>query len=91
VRLVDRTGPGTLGLNFMWLPTFVGMNTQLIKEIEDAISSDIVGKPLDERTLETAHYAVIEYLGKKFPHIVGLVDYLDGVKFAVSDGKKEET
>lgn len=91
MRFVDRTGPGTLGLNFMWLPTFVGMNTQLIKEIEDAISEGILGKPLDEGTLEKAHYAVIEYLGKKFPHIAGLVDYLDGVKFVVSDGKEKET
>jgi len=86
MRLVDRTGPGTLGLNFMWLPTWVGMNTQLIKEIESAISVEIVGKPLDEGTLDAAHYAVLEFLGNKFPHIKGMFDYLDGVKFVTTDG-----
>lgn len=86
MRLVDRTGPGTLGLNFMWLPTFVGMNTQLIKEIESAISDGIVGKPLDEGTLDAAHHAVIEFLSSKFPHIKGMFDYLDGVKFVTTDG-----
>jgi hypothetical protein len=86
MRLVDRTGPGVLGLNYMWLPTFVGMNTQLIKEIEDAISEGIIGKPLDEGTLDAAHLAVIDFLEKKFPHLKGLFDYLDGVKFVSSNG-----
>ena len=86
MRLVDRTGPGVLSLNYMWLPTWVGMNAQLIKEIETAISDGIVGKPLDEGTLDAAHFAVIEFLGKKFPNITGMFDYLDGVKFVSNNG-----
>jgi hypothetical protein len=86
MRLVDRTGPGVLGLNYMWLPTWVGMNAQLIKEIEEAISAGIVGQPLDEGTLDAAHHAVLDFLKAKFPHINGLFDYLDGVKFVSTNG-----
>lgn len=86
MRLVDRTSPGTLSINYMWLPTWVGLNTQLIKEVEEAIAGGIVGKPLDEATLEAAHYAVVEYLVKKFPDVQGLFDYLDGIKFVSNNG-----
>lgn len=84
MRLVDRTGPGTLGLNYMWLPTWIGLNAQLVKEIEDAIAPEIVGSLLTEKTLDKADAAVLRFLTKKFPQIPGLFDYIDGLKYVTS-------
>jgi hypothetical protein len=86
MRFIERTGPGQLGLNYMWLPTFVGMNTALIQEIEASISPLFVGKALTEELLEEAHEQVIQALVAKFPSHAGLFDYLDGVKYVREDG-----
>jgi len=86
MRFIERTGPGQLGLNYMWLPTWIGMNTQLLKELETAISSHIVGKPLDEDTLDAAHYLILDELERRFPNNAGLREYLDGIKFVMEDG-----
>lgn len=84
MRLVDRTGPGTISLNFMWLPTWIGMNAQLIKEIEEAVAGEIVGRVLTDDTLDLAGARVMHFLSARFPNLAGLEDYLDGMKF-VSD------
>ena len=70
----------TLDLNFMWLPTWVGMNSRLRKELEDALAPVIVGSELTEKRLDEIDSMVIEFLCKKCP-LVGLADYLDGLKF----------
>lgn len=84
MRLVDRTGPGTISLNYMWLPTWIGMNTQLIKEVEEAVAGEIVGRELNDETLDLASAQVMHFLAGRFPNLQGLEDYLDGMKF-VSD------
>ncbi len=91
MRLVDRAGPGTLAVNYMWLPTFIGMNSHLIREIEEHISPSIVGLALDESTLALAHAKVLEFLEKRFPSTPGLFDYLDGIKYVDSDGQTPTT
>jgi hypothetical protein len=86
MRLVDRSGPGTLALNYMWLPTFIGMNGHLIREIEEYISPAIVGRDLDESTLDLADSKVLEFLEQRFPNVPGLFDYLDGLKYVTANG-----
>jgi hypothetical protein len=73
----------------MWLPTFVGMNTALIKEIDEAISPALVGQSLTEDLLDRAHAIVLDFLTEKFPQCTGLFDYLEGVKYVESNGGKE--
>lgn len=84
MRLVDRTGPGTLGLNYMWLPTWIGMNSQLVREIEDHISPALVGAEINEATLDKADAAVLDFLKKRFVQLPGLFDYLDGLKYVIN-------
>lgn len=91
MRFVDRTGPGTLALNYMWLPTFIGMNSRLVQEIEAYLAPHIVGQPLDEATLDTADQLVLEFLGKRFPDVLGLPDYLDGLKFVGNNGRPAQS
>lgn len=81
MRLVDRTGPGQLGLNYMWLPTFIGMNASLVAEIDAAVGEACMGLALDEKTLDIAESAAHQFLQQRFPNVPGLFDYLDGLKF----------
>lgn len=81
MRFVERTGPGQLGLSYMWLPTFVGMNAALIKEIDDALTPMLVGQTLTEERLDCAHDKVLEILVTKFHMWSGLFEYLDGIKY----------
>lgn len=79
MRLVIETEPGKLELNYMWLPTWVGMSHPLKKEIEDKIGKDFVGKDLTDETLDEMDEAIIELLQGKFPTIK-FSDYLRALK-----------
>jgi hypothetical protein len=65
----------TLELNYMWHPTFIGMNPILKKELEDAIMPMVQNKELTETLLDEVDRAILELLVQKFP-IDGLADYL---------------
>jgi hypothetical protein len=75
VLLLVQAEKGAAELNYMWLPTWIGMNTRLKQDMEKELTSQIVGK-----TAEEANDIVLDYLCSKFP-IEGLRDYLDGLKF----------
>lgn len=81
MRAVVISGPGQVELNYMWLPTWIGMNQALIKELEAAIAPKFIGVPLTERTLDEMHGAILHFLRMKFGTIEGLWDYVDGLKF----------
>jgi len=81
MRAVVQTEPGVLELNFMWLPTWLGMNTHLKAEIEAALQDKLVGQPMDDATMDWAHEQVVLFLEEKFPHLGGLRDFLDSLKF----------
>lgn len=86
MRFVDRTAPGKLELNYMWLPTWVGMNESLIRDIEQELSKTIIGRDLTESLLDEAHQSVLQILVGRYPQIGGLFEYLDGVKFIEGNG-----
>lgn len=81
MRLIQRTAPGEIGINYMWLPTWIGMNAALLGEIEAHLAKEIVGRSLDADTLDIAHRAVLSFLVERFPDTAGLFDYLDGIKY----------
>jgi hypothetical protein len=67
-------------LNYMWLPTWLGQNLQFKRDLEKELRAKIVGRSIDQRTLDEIHGLIIEYICTKFP-LPGLRDYLDGIKF----------
>lgn len=81
MRLVHLTTDNTLELNFMWLPTWLGINKSALSAIKDDIAAKVAGLPATEDNLDVIHERVVEVLAEKYPHIVGLKDYLDGLKF----------
>jgi hypothetical protein len=80
MRTVTVQEDGVLELNWMWLPTWVGMNTSLKTEMEASLRSKIEGKELTDKVLDEVNDLVIEFLCAKCP-LAGLRDYLDGLKF----------
>lgn len=81
MRLVHLTRPGSLELNYLWLPTWIGINVAVTKEIQQAIETKVVGLPATEDNLDRINEWVLDFLVEKFGEVVGLRDYLDGLKF----------
>ena len=81
MRLVMRDGPGEVVVSYMWLPTFLGLDSVFMKKLEDAIQPLLVGKDLTDETLDAAHEAVLDFIEKTHPEIVGLRTYIDALKF----------
>lgn len=79
MRFVQAEG-NAVELNTMWLPTWLGHNAQLKRQLEQELAPRFVGKPLTDEVLEEAHQAVLEFIQRNFK-IEGLFDYLDGIKF----------
>jgi hypothetical protein len=80
MRAVVVTEPGKLELNYMWLPTFIGMSNRMKMELEQKLAPELVGKELTEGMLDLAHERVVDFILEKFP-LPGLRDYLDAIKF----------
>lgn len=81
MMLVVPTDPGTVELNFMWLPTWLGLSAQLKTEIEAEINTILVGQEMTDEVLQRAHDAVITVITSRHPQFEGLRDYLDAIKF----------
>lgn len=79
MRAVVDVGDGELELNYLWLPTVVGMNANLKRSMEKELSEQLRNVPMDEAGLDKAHDLVVDYIAKKFP-LGGIVDYLNGMK-----------
>jgi hypothetical protein len=86
---VVSPAPGVLELNYMWLPTWIGMNTALLKELGEVASKAAVGRPLTE-AIEESHQAVLDHLSEKYPDIEGLKDWLQGMKLVFVNGSDKE-
>jgi hypothetical protein len=65
----------------MWLPTWIGMNQQLTRELNEELSKHIVSRPLTDEVLDDISNIIVSYLEERYPGLGGLRDYLDGLKF----------
>lgn len=81
MRTIIATDPGVVELNWMWLPTFIGMNANLKQVLEDRLRAVLEGRELTDLVLDEGHQVVVEVLKGYFPEVDGLPEYLDGLKF----------
>ena len=79
MRLVVATDPNTVEINYTWLPTWLGLNEQLIRKLSDRLRSIAVGRPLDDKTLALLEERLIDLLEEEFPYIERLGDLLRAV------------
>ncbi len=78
---------GVLEVNYMWLPSWVGMNTTLLTEMGEAVRAATVGKPVDVAFV-AGHEAVVNFITAKHPEIKGLREYLDALTYVRVDGEE---
>jgi hypothetical protein len=81
MRLIVRSGPGKVELNWTWMPFFCAMDNNLKKQVEEALGPKLKGKPLDDATLDFAHNEALDFICNYHKAIPGLRDYLDAIKF----------
>lgn len=88
MRAVTKVDTGVVEVNYMWLPTWIGMNSLLLEEIGKEVKGKLVGKTMEDG-LELGHQAVLNYLVNRFPEMTGLREYLDGLKLVMVHGPEE--
>jgi len=81
MRLIERSDVGQVDLQFMWLPTFLGMDSHLKSSLESELTPKLVGRDLDDATLDWAHEWVVTWICARYPALTGLRHYLDSIKF----------
>jgi hypothetical protein len=80
VRLVHKTESGKLELNWMWLPTCVGMNPAFVKDLDTRLRDLAVGRALTEELHDQMDATVIEAVCSYFPGVQGIDEYLNGLR-----------
>ncbi len=81
MRAVVAVAPGELELNWTFLPSFIGMNAALKKELEESLKPVIEGQAWTESALDQAHDVVLDFIEKKFTALRGLREYLEALKY----------
>lgn len=70
---------GRVTLNFMFLPTFIGQNPIIQKELQKELAKMFAGKTVTPWLLDEVHNWTIQWLKNKF-QITGLDDYLRAIE-----------
>ena len=81
MRVVNPSAdnPNAVELNFMWLPTFIGQNPLVLRELRTEMERTFLKQQLTDDTLWEMHYTVIAWLESKFP-FEGLGRYLKAIE-----------
>jgi hypothetical protein len=86
MRAVVRTAKGILELNYMWLPTWIGMNSMIKAKLERELKAKVEGMEMSDENLDAINEMVLDHLEELNPTVDGLRDYLDGLKFVKFTG-----
>jgi len=78
MRVAHIAKDGALELNWMWLPTFIGQNFGLMRELQGVWAARFKGQTPTEEILEEVHRFTINWLQEKLK-IPGLNDYLSAI------------
>lgn len=89
MRLVVQVDQGILEVNYMWLPSWVGMNSILLKELGEHLQGKSVGKELTDGLLDELSREARRFLCDRFPLIKGLNEYLSALEHVSIDGNEQ--
>jgi hypothetical protein len=80
VTFIQEVAEGYLEVNWMWLPTFIGQNNNLLRELDKALEKKFTPPLiLTDELLLSIHKYVIEWVDGKIG-IKGLSEYLKAVE-----------
>ena len=88
---VTSPEPGVVEVNYMWMPSWIGLNSNLLNEMGHAVRDAVIGRTLQEAE-QLGHQAVLDFLAERYPEIQGLREYLEAlrsVRLVSVDGQKE--
>lgn len=81
MRIAQVAKDGALELNWMWLPTFIGQNYMVLKELErfwkDQYPEGVANTPEE---LDKLHDITIDWFSQKFK-LPGLGKYLSAITY----------
>lgn len=79
MRVIQVADDGAIELSWMWLPTFIGQNYHVTKELGRAWEKQYPdGVPHTPQGLDELHFFTIKWLTEKYA-IEGLAEYLSGI------------
>ena len=81
MRTVVLTDEGVLELNWVWLPTFIGMDAAARRDLQAEVTKLFEGKQVTDSVLQDAHAFVVGFIKGRYPKIKGIDRYLDALKF----------
>lgn len=81
MRIIHHARDGVIEVKWMWLPTFIGQNYQVMVGLKDFLSKTYPpGKTeITEDLLDDIHSQVIAWLVVRFP-LPGMLEYLKGIE-----------
>lgn len=86
MRVIQVAKDGAIELSWMWLPTFIGQNYLVLKELGTAWEQKFPqGVQNTAEGLDEMHEFTIQWLCEKFP-IEGLEPYLRAITNVQEDG-----
>ena len=82
MRLV-QDNEGVLEVSWMWLPFWLAVHPHMKNELErDMREAGLLNRITNaEEDMDAMHVFVRDRLQELFPHIEGLAEYLDGMKY----------
>jgi hypothetical protein len=66
-------------VRWMWLPTFIGQNLELMRKLERELTTQFIGMKATEETLDMIHEWVVDRICKEYP-LIGIRDYLHAIE-----------
>jgi hypothetical protein len=86
MRVIHVAKDNVIELSWMWLPTFIGQNYQVLKNLEAAWKDEFpTGVAITQLGLDEMHEFTIKWLCDQFP-IKGLGDYLRAIENVEESG-----
>jgi len=80
MRVIQIAKDGAIELSWMWMPTFIGQNYMILKELGTAWGKEFPqGVQTDPESLDAMHEFTIKWICEKFP-IPGLETYLRAIE-----------
>jgi len=81
-----QTDPGTVEVNWMWMPAWLAMNHEVQMELEKVMpdklkEAGLMGADMTEESLDKVNEIVLSFLVEKFAVLKGLREYLDALKY----------
>ena len=86
MRAIQVSKDGAIELNWMFLPTFVGQNYAVLKELGEFWKKAYPeGILFSDSDLDELSDLTLVWLSERFPAIIGLLPYLQAIKHVEQD------